>query len=59
MEDVMRGESGSLRNGGHVLWPCDKIKVDGFRRSSQGMAAFRLSGEGNANGANTARRRRP
>ena len=26
----MRGESGSLRNGGHVLWPCDKIKVDGF-----------------------------
>lgn len=51
--DVMSGKPGSLRSSGYILRPGETVTIDGFRRSSQEVAAFRFSGKGNAYAANT------
>lgn len=42
--DVINGRQGTLRNRGYIVPPRDSIVIDGFRRSTSKVAAFRFSG---------------
>ena len=41
--DVMDGKSGSYRKRGYIIEPGSTLTVDGFRQSTQSVAAFRFS----------------
>jgi hypothetical protein len=41
--DVVDGKKASLRKRGYVLDPHSRLKVEGFRQSSESVAAFRFS----------------
>ncbi|HEY1954977.1 MAG TPA: hypothetical protein VGH28_05180 [Polyangiaceae bacterium] len=41
--DVINGRPAALDNRGYILGPFDRLEVDGFRRSSDAVAAFRFS----------------
>lgn len=41
--DVINGRPASLDNRGYILGPFDHLQIDGFRRSSDEVAAFRFS----------------
>jgi hypothetical protein len=41
--DVMNGQPGSYDNRGYVLGPYANLEIDGFRQSSDAVAAFRFS----------------
>jgi hypothetical protein len=41
--DVLDGRTASLRKRGYILGPHARLTVDGFRQSSESVAAFRFS----------------
>jgi hypothetical protein len=41
--DVMNGKPGSFDNRGYVLMPWANLEIDGFRQSTDAVAAFRFS----------------
>ena len=41
--DVLDGEAASYRKRGHLIQPNSTLTIDGFRRSSSAVAAFRFS----------------
>jgi hypothetical protein len=41
--DVMNGKTGSFDNRGYVLMPWANLEIDGFRQSTDAVAAFRFS----------------
>jgi hypothetical protein len=51
--DVLTGQAGSLRNGGHLLYPGQTLRIDGFRKSQSEVAAFRFSAKDRAYAGNT------
>ncbi|VVP58147.1 hypothetical protein [Pseudomonas fluorescens] len=51
--DVLNGKSGSLLNGGYILYPQQVLDIDGFRKSQNEVAAFRFAVPGQAYAANT------
>lgn len=51
--DVLSGRPGSFRNGGYVLGPQETLRVEGFRKSQNEVAAFRFAAPGRAYAANT------
>lgn len=51
--DVLTGQSGSLRNNGYLLMPGETLRIEGFRKSSNEVAAFRFSGKDGAYASNT------
>ena len=51
--DVISGQPGSLRNGGYLLRPGATLNIDGFRKSSNEVAAFRFATKDRAYAANT------
>jgi hypothetical protein len=40
--DVINGRAGSLENRGYLLEPFSSLEIDGFRQSSEAVAAFRF-----------------
>lgn len=52
--DVINGSAGSFNNNGYVLKPRDTLVIEGFRKSSSDVAAFRFSAISDAYAANTA-----
>ena len=51
--DVLSGRQGSAYNGGYLLEPGQTLRVDGFRKSQQQVAAFRFASKDNAYASNT------
>lgn len=51
--DVLSGQPGSLRNGGYLLRPGATLEIEGFRKSSSEVAAFRFATKDRAYAANT------
>lgn len=51
--DVMSGQPGSLRRHGYVLRPGALLRIEGFRKSQQEVAAFRFATPSRAYAANT------
>ncbi|HZF83005.1 MAG TPA: hypothetical protein VE084_05850 [Burkholderiaceae bacterium] len=51
--DVLNGQPGSLRSAGYVLRPQGTLRIDGFRKSQDEVAAFRFAAPGRAYAANT------
>lgn len=41
--DVLNGQAGSYQNSGYLVRPGKQIEIDGFRKSSQQVAAFRFA----------------
>ncbi|MCL1825753.1 MAG: hypothetical protein FWG26_07400 [Betaproteobacteria bacterium] len=41
--DVISGQPGSIHNGGYILKPGETLRIDGFRKSQQEVAAFLFS----------------
>ena len=52
--DVINGSAGSISNSGYVLYPNSTLTIEGFRKSSREVAAFRFSAAQDAYAANTA-----
>ncbi|EKT61236.1 hypothetical protein [Providencia sneebia] len=46
--DVLNGQAGSFRNSGYLIRPGKQVEIDGFRKSSQEVAAFRFTTPENA-----------
>lgn len=51
--DVINGSAGSLNNSGYVLGPYSTLTIEGFRKNSNEVAAFRFSAASDAYAANT------
>ena len=51
--DVLTGQPGSMRSGGYLLKPGQKLRVDGFRKNNHEVAAFRFSAKEGAYASNT------
>ena len=51
--DVLNGSAGSLSNAGYVLKPNDTLRIEGFRKSDNEVAAFRFAEVADAYAANT------
>lgn len=51
--DVLSGRQGSAYNGGYLLEPGQTLRIDGFRKSQQQVAAFRFASKDNAYASNT------
>ncbi len=51
--DVLSGQPGSTRQRGYVLRPGETLRIEGFRKSSAEVAAFRFSAVPDAYAANT------
>lgn len=41
--DVLSGQKGSVQNSGYIIYPKQSLTIDGFRKSSSDVAAFRFS----------------
>ena len=41
--DVLTGQAGSVRNSGYLLRPGETLRIDGFRKSQNEVAAFRFA----------------
>ncbi len=52
--DVLTGKAGSIKNRGHVLSPGATLRIKGFRKSSDAVAAFRFSSAADSYAANRA-----
>lgn len=52
--DVLNGSPGSLNNRGYVLYPNSTLTIQGFRKNTNEVAAFRFSAPADAYAANTA-----
>lgn len=46
--DVLSGQAGSRRNNGYMLQPGAVLRIEGFRKSADEVAAFRFSGKDRA-----------
>ena len=51
--DVINGSAGSISNTGYVLYPNSTLTIEGFRKNSSEVAAFRFSAAQDAYAANT------
>lgn len=51
--DVLSGQPGSLGRAGYVLQPQGLLRIEGFRKSRDEVAAFRFAAPGRAYAANT------
>ena len=51
--DVINGRPGAFANRGYVLYPGSSVTIEGFRSSSNDVAAFRFSAPRDAYAANT------
>ena len=51
--DVLDGSAGSLSNRGYILYPNSTLKIEGFRKSQNEVAAFRFSAPRDSYAANT------
>ncbi|WP_038208874.1 hypothetical protein [Xenophilus azovorans] len=51
--DVLSGQPGSLSRAGYVLQPQGLLRIEGFRKSRDEVAAFRFAAPGRAYAANT------
>lgn len=51
--DVLSGKSGSIKNRGYVLRPGAVLRIDGFRKSADEVAAFRFSSVAESYAANS------
>lgn len=51
--DVLSGQPGSLSRPGYVLQPQGLLRIEGFRKSRDEVAAFRFAAPGRAYAANT------
>ncbi len=51
--DVINGSAGSISNAGYVLYPNSTLTIEGFRKSSSEVAAFRFAAAEDAYAANT------
>jgi hypothetical protein len=51
--DVINGKPGNLDNRGYVLMPFATLEIDGFRQSTQSVAAFRFGAIGDSYAAKT------
>jgi len=51
--DVLSGQPGSLASAGYVLQPQGLLRIEGFRKSRDEVAAFRFAAPGRAYAANT------
>ncbi len=51
--DVINGSAGSLSNSGYVLYPGNTLRIEGFRKNQNEVAAFRFSATQDAYAANT------
>ncbi len=52
--DVINGSAGSINNAGYVLYPNSTLTIEGFRKSSSEVAAFRFAAAEDSYAANTA-----
>lgn len=52
--DVLNGQPGSIRNRGYVLRPGDVVRIKGFRKSRDEVAAFRFASVADSYAANSA-----
>lgn len=41
--DVISGQKGSVQNAGYIIYPKQSLTIEGFRKSSSDVAAFRFS----------------
>lgn len=41
--DVISGQKGSVQNAGYIIYPKQALTIEGFRKSSSDVAAFRFS----------------
>lgn len=41
--DVLSGQKGSVKNAGYIIYPNQSLTIEGFRKSSSDVAAFRFS----------------
>lgn len=41
--DVISGQKGSVQNSGYIIYPKQSLTIEGFRKSSSDVAAFRFS----------------
>ena len=41
--DVINGHPASYGNRGYILWPWQRLEIDGFRQSTEAVATFRFS----------------
>ncbi len=46
--DVINGKSGNMHNRGYILMPYATVEIDGFRQSSNSVAAFRFGAVGDS-----------
>ncbi len=54
--DVLSGRPGSIRNRGYALRPGETLRIEGFRKSRDEVAAFRFSGVDDSYAANSGNR---
>lgn len=54
--DVLTGQQGSVRNRGYVLRPGATLRIKGFRKSSDAVAAFRFASAADSYAANSGAR---
>lgn len=52
--DVLNGQTGSFGNRGYVLSPRKTVRIEGFRKSTSEVAAFRFSSVADSYAANSA-----
>jgi hypothetical protein len=51
--DVINGKTGAIENRGYVLMPFATLEIDGFRQSTDSVAAFRFGAVGDSYAAQT------